>query len=173
MEVCGQGRCGAVSLLADGQCSQPKLWTMGLSASGLCHGRISLLTQPGSDLAAGAATEGVCCSAVLCKNFLWAPLVSFHFHCNEVLQCAVTGTELLPWLMNTWKPGEAPWEGNVSNLDLIPLLEKKKQTCPFIFLCARTVMSGPCTEGPRRGQRTLHVLCLTPQCFCRDQYRMS
>lgn len=86
LEVCGQGRCGAVSLLADGQCGHPKgkLQMMGLCAFSLCHGRISLLwsaarplpTQLGCDLAAGADTEqrGICCSAVVCKNFLWAPL---------------------------------------------------------------------------------------------------
>lgn len=67
LEVCGQGRHGAVSLPADRQCDQPKgkLQAMELSGSSLCHGRISLPwsaarpqpTQFGSDLAAGAATE--------------------------------------------------------------------------------------------------------------------
>lgn len=75
LELCGQGGCGAVSLLADGQCGQPKgkLRTMALSAFSLCHGRISLLwsaagplpTQLGSDLAAQAATEQMGFAATL------------------------------------------------------------------------------------------------------------
>lgn len=60
------------------------------------------------------------------QKFPLGTSVSFHFHCNKVLQCAVTDavTDLLLGLMKTWKPGEAPWEGNVCNLDLTPLLEK-------------------------------------------------
>lgn len=135
LEVCGQGGCGAVSLLADGQCGQPKgkLWTMGLSAFSLCHGRISLLWSAAGPCPPSLAVTwqheqplsrwGLlqCCGL---QKFALGTSVSFHFHCNKVLQCAVIGTDLLLRLTKTWKPGEVPWEGNVCNLDLIPLLEK-------------------------------------------------
>lgn len=105
----------------------------GTSASSLCHGRISLpsprqdpcpprlaLTwQQEQPLSRGDLLQ--CCGL---QKFPSGTSVSFHFHCNEVLQCAVTGTDLLLRLMKTWKPGEASWEGNVCNLGLIPLLEK-------------------------------------------------
>lgn len=58
------------------------------------------------------------------QKFALGTSVSFHFHCNKILQCAVIGTDLLLRLTKTWKPGEAPWEENVCNLDFIPLLEK-------------------------------------------------
>ena len=86
LDVCGEGRHGAAFLPADGQGGQPKgnLWEMGLSGSGLCRGRISLLCLAGRisarpawhELAVGAASEhrGVCCSAMVSKNFLWASL---------------------------------------------------------------------------------------------------
>lgn len=82
LEVCGQGRRGAVSLPADGQRDQPKgkLRAMELSGFSPCHGRISLLwsaarpqpTQFGSDLAAGAATEQSGFAAAL-----WFAKISF------------------------------------------------------------------------------------------------
>lgn len=50
--------------------------------------------------------------------------ISFHFHCNKLLQCAVVGADLLLEPMQSREPGEAPWEGNVYHLNLIPLLEK-------------------------------------------------
>lgn len=73
----GKGRRGAASLLADGQGGQPKgkLWEMGLPGSGLSlpwlAGRTSAW-PPWHELAGGAASErrGVCCRAMVSKNFL-------------------------------------------------------------------------------------------------------
>lgn len=54
-----------------------------------------------------------------CTAVLWFPKISFallcflQFHCNKLLHCAVVGTDLLLRLMQSWKPGEAPWDRNI------------------------------------------------------------
>lgn len=105
------------------------------------------------------------------EKFSLGTSISFYFHCNEVLQCAVIGTDLLLRLMKTWKPGEAPWEGNVCNLDLIPLLEKNLSL--HLSSCKNSDNVWSLHRGTKEESEDTSCVCLTPQCFHRDHCSMS
>lgn len=91
------------------------------------------LSLPGLARTGGGSSQRAQGSVLQRYGFQKFPLgfsVSLHFHCNKQLQCALVGTDLLLRLMQSQKPAEALWKGNVYPFMLSLYLEKKNKSIP-------------------------------------------